>query len=301
MENASFDPLSYRIPEGHKYKGMVLEKRMYEWQMKKVESLEYAPDDMIVASYPKSGTTLTQEMVYLVRHDGDTDKAGNELITKRVPFLEALTADENCLAEKLSKMEHPRTFKVHSNVEVMENAVLSQKTRVVYVMRNPKDTLVSLFYFYRINKGLGNFPGTWNQFFDMAMADFDNMLFGNMLDHFSGWWSLRHLPNVLITRFEDLVRNPEQEIARIAEFCGKDGMSEETIDKITQATRFDTMKKNPKTNYQSSDAMDMSVGQFMRKGIIGDWKNHFTIAQNETFDRLIQEKLTGTGLEFCYE
>ena len=33
-------------------------------------------------------------------------------------------------------------------------------------------------------------------------------------------------------------------------------------------------------------------------GKVGDWKNHFTVAQNEAMDALIEEKLHGTGLRF---
>ncbi len=33
-------------------------------------------------------------------------------------------------------------------------------------------------------------------------------------------------------------------------------------------------------------------------GKVGDWKNHFTVAQNEAMDALIEEKLKGTGLKF---
>ena len=36
-------------------------------------------------------------------------------------------------------------------------------------------------------------------------------------------------------------------------------------------------------------------------GKVGDWKSHFTVAQNEVMDALIREKLAGSGLTFDYE
>ena len=39
----------------------------------------------------------------------------------------------------------------------------------------------------------------------------------------------------------------------------------------------------------------------MRKGIVGDWKNHFTVAQNTHFDVVINKRLSGTGLQLDYE
>ena len=39
---------------------------------------------------------------------------------------------------------------------------------------------------------------------------------------------------------------------------------------------------------------------FLSQGIIGDWKNHFTVAQNEEFDRVYAEKMKGCDLQFDY-
>ena len=36
-------------------------------------------------------------------------------------------------------------------------------------------------------------------------------------------------------------------------------------------------------------------------GIVGDWKTHFTVAQNEAFDKLYREKMEGSGLHMEFE
>ena len=38
--------------------------------------------------------------------------------------------------------------------------------------------------------------------------------------------------------------------------------------------------------------------KFFRKGKVGSWKEQFTVAQNEAFDKLCEEKFAGTGLSF---
>jgi hypothetical protein len=80
--------------------------------------------------------------------------------------------------------------------------------------------------------------------------DFDGVLCElNSLDHNLGGWRHRHLPNILLLKFEDLLREPKGEIARVAEFCGVGNMADEKIKAIATATSFTVMKNTPKTNY----------------------------------------------------
>ena len=36
-------------------------------------------------------------------------------------------------------------------------------------------------------------------------------------------------------------------------------------------------------------------------GIIGDWKNHFTVADNELFDSVLEKWTAGKEIPFIYE
>ena len=46
--------------------------------------------------------------------------------------------------------------------------------------------------------------------------------------------------------------------------------------------------------------MPGSEGSYIRKGVVGDWKNHFTAEQNEQFQQMYKEKMSGSGLEFKF-
>lgn len=53
------------------------------------------------------------------------------------------------------------------------------------------------------------------------------------------------------------------------------------------------MKQNPMTNYENYKEMGLfsQEGSFMRKGKIGDWKSHFTQAESDRLDLLLDKNL----------
>ncbi|KAL1250532.1 hypothetical protein QQF64_018328 [Cirrhinus molitorella] len=75
----------------------------------------------------------------------------------------------------------------------------------------------------------------------------------------------------------------------------------EEREKITKGVQFDAMKQNKMTNYSTIPVMDFKISPFMRKGKVGDWKNHFTVAQNEQFDEVYKQKMKNTTVKFRTE
>ena len=83
----------------------------------------------------------------------------------------------------------------------------------------------------------------------------------------------------------------------IAEFLNKP-LSDELINRIAEQCSFRGMTKNA-ASYKVGEKEDSAT--LLRKGVVGDWKNHFTPEQNERFEKEMLEKLDGSGLEFDYE
>ena len=105
---------------------------------------------------------------------------------------------------------------------------------------------------------------------------------------------------MLILNYETMHKNLESEVKRIADFLEK-GLSPEQISSIAEQTKFSSMKTNPAANMSWIDAHRADkTNTFMRKGKIGDWKNHFTEEQSAKLDALYAKKLQGTGLTFDY-
>uniref|UniRef100_A0A3B3SJQ9 Sulfotransferase n=1 Tax=Paramormyrops kingsleyae TaxID=1676925 RepID=A0A3B3SJQ9_9TELE len=108
------------------------------------------------------------------------------------------------------------------------------------------------------------------------------VVFGSWYDHVKGWWEKKQTyANIHYMFYEDL--------------------AEEEKDHVIKEVAFDTMKKNKMANYSTFSFMDFKISPFMRKGKVSDWKNHFTVAQNEQFDEVYQKKMANTTLRFRTE
>ncbi|KAH0626567.1 hypothetical protein JD844_001629 [Phrynosoma platyrhinos] len=110
-----------------------------------------------------------------------------------------------------------------------------------------------------------------------------------------------HLPIQLLppSFWEQNCKDPGREIQKVARFLGFD-VPESVVNKIIQHTTFESMKTNPMTNYSTlpSVILDQTVSPFMRKGVVGDWKEYFTVAQSEKLDDIYAQLLGDSGLTF---
>jgi hypothetical protein len=107
-------------------------------------------------------------MTYLIMNSGEEEGLDSDII-QEIPFLEGKLPGQNELkwAKILADNSSPRLFMTHMQFRFLEKQVLEDKLKVIVVMRNPKDTLVSFYHFYRMSKFEGNFPGTWGDFFQL--------------------------------------------------------------------------------------------------------------------------------------
>ncbi|ELU07189.1 hypothetical protein CAPTEDRAFT_190109 [Capitella teleta] len=118
-----------------------------------------------------------------------------------------------------------------------------------------------------------------------------------------GWWSIRDRPNTMFVNYEDLTEDPVKEVRRMAEFLGKE-VSDEDIVKIVEWTAFGNMRDEKSTNYEAlKDILDFKISPYMRKGTVGDWKNHFNEEENykTNIEKQYEEICVPLGLKFRFE
>ena len=144
-------------------------------------------------------------------------------------------------------------------------------------------------HFFKRGRTKTHFNLSWDDYLQYFIRG--ELWFGSWFDHVPEWWSHRDEPNVLFLKYEDMKKDLTVSVRTIAHFLGCH-INEETVQKIAKATTIDSMKTN------SAEWIDQ---HFLRKGVVGDWKNQFTQAQSEAMDVAYHKAIQGTGLEFDFD
>ena len=205
---------------------------------------------------------------------------------------------EEEVLKRIQNRPSPRLLSSHAHLRFIEKQVMKDKVRVIVVMRNPKDTLVSLYHFYQMNSALGSYNGTWDEFFQLFKEK--RLWGGDIFDFNTAWWKVRDQDNIFITTYEEMKKDREGVVRKVAKFLGKE-LSDEVVQKIVELTGFEQMKSNPLVNGEDvaqAGIFDYSKSQFMRKGQVGDWKNYFTEDQAKYIQELCDQRYSPVGLTF---
>ncbi|TKS77770.1 Cytosolic sulfotransferase 3 [Collichthys lucidus] len=285
-------------PEVFDFKGVSM-SHYFTNNWENIQNFQARPDDILIATYAKAGTTWVSYILDLLYFGQTSPECQTSIpIYERVPFLDIYTSELSGvdLADKLPTS--PRLIKTHFPVQFVPKSFWEQNCRVVYVARNAKDNVVSYFHFDRMNF-LQPEPGDWNNYLHRFMEG--KLVFGSWYDHVNGWWKKKQSYSKLHYMFyEDMIEDTGREIDKLCSFLGLSPSVEEK-NRITDGVQFDNMKKNNMANYSTCTVMDFKISPFMRKGKVGDWKNHFTVAQNEEFDEDYEKKMKDSTLHFRTE
>ena len=237
-----------------------------------------------------TGTTWMQEIVFLIHSDMDVATSDKIPIHQRYRFIEMHDPPNESAISVYQSNPPPQLIKSHLGTKFFEKTLKNGKTKFIIVFRNPKDMLVSYYHFYK----LGNFSpvGNWDDFFELFKSK--TLCHGDIFDVQLSWWNLRDNPNILILNYEDMLKSPEGAVRQVATHMGKD-ISDDLVAKIVERTSFKSMKNNPSLNYATMTKKE-GGGAFMRKGVAGDWKNHFSEEQAKYVDELSDKLFKPVGI-----
>lgn len=197
------------------------------------------------------------------------------------------------LAELMAQPS-PRLFTTHLRADLLPKQVKEGKGRIIYVLRNLNDVMVSLHYFRGEAKdgweGNEHGPGSFCRFNSLDPVVECPNAYGCVYKHIKAMEELLEREAAggekraaSVVYYEALKLDTKGEIKRLAEFL-KVPLTEKRLDLIVSMVTFNAMKANKGTK------------MLMRKGVIGDYKNHLTEKHWATMAKLFEERLSKSKL-----
>jgi hypothetical protein len=216
------------------------------------------PDDVFLTSYPRSGNTWTRFLVGNLVYQ-------NEPVT----FLsvERLVPDMYKSSDRvLRKLPRPRILKSHECFD-------PRYKKVIYIVRDPRDVAVSNYHWElklrTVPEGypIEDFVPRWME------PEFWPRI-GSWGDHATSWLSTRQgKKGFVLLRYEDLRRDPQAELGRVAEFLGIEP-TRERLDRAVALSSADKMRKLEREESAKWVATTLTRQDkpFVRDAKSGGWK-----------------------------
>jgi len=272
-----------------------------EKTVEKIQNMEVGEKDVWIVTYPRSGTTWTQEILWNIRNGVNVEKSKKIDIDLKfdfldMDFLDEIDSDGNT-DTAMSKFGKERNIKTHLPFSLLPKDLL-EKAKVVYVGRNPKDVVVSYFHHQRLVKSSSP---------DLEFKDFVGLFMAELIkeDPYAGnikeAWMKRDHPNLLFLWYEDMKRDLPAALRTISAFLGKP-LTEEDINTLADHVSIDNMKKNPAVNHKDRHEKGVFLAgeSFVRSGISGGWTKYFSEELEKEFDTWIEQKFKNSGIPFKY-
>jgi hypothetical protein len=187
----------------------------------------------------------------------------------------------------------PRFIKTHLSYDLTPQ---HPEAKYLYIARNPFDCAVSFYYHTQgFVKHYDFAEGTFADFFECFIRG--EVDWGDYFDHLIPWYGHRDDQNVLFLTYEQMLVDPRWAVSTIATFLGK-GYSErvtqkEMLQQVLDHTSFSKMSQDQ--SRWSSQRPDCFT-PFIRKGTVGDWRNHFSQAQTLRLVEKFKARSQGTDL-----
>jgi aryl sulfotransferase len=246
--------------------------------------LDFRDDDIVIATYAKSGTTWMQQIVAQLLFQGDPTLS----VAEMSPWLDLRVPPKAVKLPEVEAQTHRRFLKSHLPVDAL---VFSERAKYVYIGRDGRDVVWSL-YNHHANANatwyaaLNDTPGRVGPPIDPPPADIrqywrdwldrDGYPFWSLWENARTWWAIRDLPNVHLIHFEELKRDMPREIRRIAAFL-EIPIDEARWPAILEYCSFDWMKRNATKSVPLGGAFwDAGAEVFIHKGVNGRWRDTLT-------------------------
>lgn len=266
----------------------------HEFKHKAYADYIYRPKDVIVTTYPKSGTTWMKQIAVQIGYLGDGDY---DHIDDVVPWPDKLVPQEGPELNDISGLSDSPTgihvIKSHLEADYVPH---ESGVRCICVIRDPKDTLVSVVHFENgFNKLLFDHTIPVKEW--VAAFQTEQFIYQPWAMLTDSWWKLRDRDNVLVMFYEDMKRDPQSAVTQVAEFLGVE-LTTAQFDKVLEKSSFSYMKAND--SKFAPPAWDAGHVPMVRSGQSGNSKELLSAQDQKQIDAFCIRELEKLGSDFPY-
>ncbi len=292
-----------KLPEAiHTYQNHVLDSTHWKYYKPR-------PNDIIISTSYKSGTTWMQEIVrQLIFLGHDVPERNKVALWDVSPWLEARFEPIESLLPKLEAQTHRRFIKTHL---ALDSLPFFPEIKYIIVGRDARDVAMSLWNHYdeftpESYEHTNNIPGRvgdplvppidihdyLHQWLTRGWFDWESEgypFWGNM-HHTKMWWNYRHLPNILFVHYADLKKDLAGELRRVAAFLEVPLPEDATPDILKEVT-LEAMRERARAT-DGMQGWKKGVDSFFFKGTNERWKDVFTEEELNLYDQTASKVLT---------
>ena len=263
------------------------EQRDACWQAYNEHGEDYAHPVLFVAGLPKSGTTWMERM--LSSYPGYREMMIPEAVDYEVEHRGShdfeLPTD---LFDRLENVLAVLKLHVHGSPH---NARVLRDARVPYLImyRDLRDVAVSHVFYVQRTPWHPEHPDYNGLSIEEGLRHFGQTLLPEFVDWIRSWHANRNPERSLVVRYEDLLNDTVATFSNVARLFGLPD-DPDMIESIVEAHRFENLSGGRDRGEGSGDS-------FFRKGVSGDWQNHFT----PELKTLYKEEAGEALIDFGYE
>lgn len=245
-------------------------------------------NDILISAYPKSGTHWLWEVVcMLIQQEA-----------RRIDTIKEMNMIEGLQQAKFDRMPSPRVLNTHLYFHHLPKDFKNRQCKILFMLRNPKDVAVS-FYNHHSKIIDYEFNGKWDPYLTRFLKG--GVDYGSWFDHTLDWEKVieDHPAYPIHTvYYENMKEDSKSEIRNLAKFLEVE-VDENLVRDIDDLCSFDKMKGDKNKHEDPTGWKNKQPGMY-RKGQVGDWKNWFTVGQNDMFDAYYKDRMTNSRLQIKF-
>jgi aryl sulfotransferase len=303
----------------------LLRAPLYEVRTAVLDSRRWArfearADDIIIATFPKSGTTWMQRIIdLLVFLSPEVRPVGNISPWLDCTFFSSLDED----LDRLRAQTHRRYIKSHLPFGALP---LWDGVKYIHVARDGRDARLSWMNHQQgftpkmrtriasraaalakeLNQPAGGPPPPapedprefllqWFDELETAQKAREASSASGSLDYFgfeATYWRERMRPNLLLVHYNDLKENLEEEMWRIAGFLDI-AAPQDLMPNLVEAARFEVMKKDGDALHPAlKTTFDRGADRFINRGLSGRWRQYLSAEDVLRYDAIVRRATT---------